>query len=157
MNKELLFYFLNENWILFAGLFLATIMTYISFISSRFSALSPEQAIRYINDGAWVIDTREIEDFRREHIGGAKNHPASNLNKTLAEEIKKQKTPADILLYCLNGARSIPTIKKLKPLSLEAKVHYIQGGFNAWKAASYPVSKEVKKSKKKHPIKENKK
>ena len=145
MNKELLLYFFDENWILFAGVLLASIMTYTSFISSRFSSLSPERAVRFINDGALVIDTRDAEQFRKEHIDGSSHIPSAKIKDDLPSLFSKKK-PADILLYCLNGTQSIAVIKKLKPLALQTNYHYIQGGINAWKDAQYPVTKESKKT-----------
>lgn len=148
MNKELLIYFFNENWILFAGLFLASVMTYVSFVAGRFSSLSPEQTIRYINDGAWVVDIREEDNFKKEHIEGASNLPTAIIEKSIEPALKKQRDPANILLYCSNGSQSASVIKKLSALSLNAKLHFLQGGINAWKEAQYPISKTLAKTKK---------
>lgn len=150
MNKELLIYFFYENWIIFACVFFVSIMTYTSFISSRFSALSPEQAIRLINKKAWLIDTREAEEFKKEHINGAENLPSATIKQEVESALKRKNLQGDILLCCANGTQSIPIIKKIKTLSSETKIHYIQGGMRAWKEAQYPVNKaSIKKQKKK--------
>ena len=139
MNIELLQYFFNQNWIVFACLGFATLMTIISFRNASVVAVMPENSIRYINDGAVIIDVREAADFSKEHIREAINLPLSQIQKNAAEISQRIKSASTAVVYCKAGIHTTSAIKQLKKHASETQFISIQGGITEWKKTNYPV------------------
>ncbi|MGO2290732.1 MAG: rhodanese-like domain-containing protein [Lactococcus cremoris] len=74
--------------------------------------------------GKQLIDVREVEEFKRGHISGARNLPLSQLT---AQSLNKNKK---YLLICQSGMRSK---KAYKILSKESGVLGVSGGMLAWR------------------------
>lgn len=70
----------------------------------RYQLLSKEEFFRAMNqDGVWIIDLRDPQDYRRWHIAGAVNYDYEQIDewsRTLPHSRR-------ILLYCTHGNESI--------------------------------------------------
>jgi len=108
----------------------------------RTSSSLPGQGLDPISARDWLlqnpktqlIDVRTPEEYRPEHLKGAKLIPLQELEGRL-EEIKKDKP---ILLYCHSGRRSLQALNLLKSKGYQ-DLRQIQGGITAWKAKELPV------------------
>jgi rhodanese-related sulfurtransferase len=102
------------------------------------TSLSPSAVVSAINHSdATVIDIRDVEPFRQEHIVGAKNIPGAPLDKLQ----KYQSKP--FVLVCARGLQSAPLAAKLRKQGF-TDVMVLTGGITAWKTASLPLVKGKK-------------
>lgn len=90
---------------------------------------------RRLDEGtAVVVDVREIDEFAREHIAGARNVPLGALQAgTIAPS-----PSADIVFVCRSGARTRAQTGRLTSLCPD-RAHVLDGGIDAWKRAGHPV------------------
>ena len=108
--------------------------------------VEPQEAVKLINNDAFVIDLRSAEAFNRGHIVNAKNIPLDELSAN-DEKIKKNAS-RPILAVCDAGMTSTRAVDTLRKSGLD-NVYGLKGGINAWTEASLPlVTGKKTKSKK---------
>lgn len=61
-----------------------------------------------------IIDVREPFEYKMGHIKGAINLPPAKLMRGLPDELADVSKDAEIILYCLSGARSGASIRILQ-------------------------------------------
>ena len=106
-------------------------------------ALNPTQATLLINrENAEVIDLREPEEYVTGHLPESRNIAAARLEERAGELDKLKDTP--LILVCQNGSPSSAACAKLEKLGF-AKVHSLEGGISAWRAAGLPLKKGSRK------------
>jgi rhodanese-related sulfurtransferase len=103
-----------------------------------FAALSAQQAVRLMNQGALVLDLRGKELYDAGHIGDARNIPAAEL-AAQADSLKKWRDK-NVITYCDSGASGASGARALMKLGF-TKVFNLQGGLNAWIKDNLPVAK----------------
>ncbi|NES98350.1 MAG: rhodanese-like domain-containing protein [Desertifilum sp. SIO1I2] len=81
-----------------------------------------------------LVDVREPGEFAGERIVGAIHKPLSSL---VPAEIQAE-PGKQLVLYCQSSNRSAQAAQKLFAAGFSDITH-LQGGLNAWKAASYPT------------------
>ncbi len=101
--------------------------------------ITPRQAKEWVASGeAVLIDVREPEEFRGEHIASALSLPLSevgNLNSVLAVPAGRK-----IIFQCLKGGRGAPACERLASgESSGHEVFNLEGGITGWKADGLPV------------------
>jgi rhodanese-related sulfurtransferase len=85
-----------------------------------------------------VVDTRENEYFRGQHIPGAVNIPTKEINGRW-QEIPKDKT---VVLYCWSLTCRLASRAALELARRGYSVKELTGGIEAWKKANFPIEKE---------------
>jgi rhodanese-related sulfurtransferase len=105
-----------------------------------FAALSAQQAVRLMNQGALVIDLRSKELYDAGHIGDARNVPAAEL-EAQAGALKKWRDKS-VITYCDNGTDGAGAARTLMKLGF-TKVFNLQGGLSAWAKDNLPVAKSA--------------
>jgi rhodanese-related sulfurtransferase len=107
------------------------------------NALSSTQATFLINrENALVIDVREADVYADGHLPEARNFPAARLGERVGEIDKFKDTP--LVVVCQSGVSSANACKQLAKLGF-TRVHSLDGGINAWRAAGLPLKKGSKK------------
>lgn len=145
MTEPSFFMFMQEQWILFLALALIIFMLIHSHFGDKMSgfvSLQPNDAVRLMNDGAFILDVRSIDEFRSGHLTGAKNLPLSDLAQKL-ESISTHKTEPTIV-YCESGMRSSRACGQLVKAGF-TNLHNLSGGVSAWRAANLPLAKYGRK------------
>jgi len=101
---------------------------YLEFVDYMGGTIFPRQIPREEWKNFFVIDARDAEQYKKEHIPGAVN---IDWRQVLARrnELPKGKM---ILLYCNSGTLSAQGAFALKMAGVE-NVLILQGGFNQWK------------------------
>ena len=95
-------------------------------------AIPADRAKALVEGGALLVDIREADEFRREHIEGALTRPLSALG-TLDVE------PGRVVIFsCRSGARTTAHADRLAATSM-AEAYRLEGGLDAWKKAGHPV------------------
>ncbi|MDQ4075277.1 MAG: rhodanese-like domain-containing protein [Chloroflexota bacterium] len=113
----------------------------------RIENLTPEQVSKEMEQGnAVLIDLRESEE-RRQHgvIPDAAHAPRGMLEFYADSSTPFHRAEFDpnrrIILHCAAGARSALAADTLQQMGY-SNVAHLDGGFEAWKEAGYPVEPE---------------
>jgi rhodanese-related sulfurtransferase len=122
-----------------AALALVIVVTYESRISTTaFAAISSQDLIRLMNQGALVLDIRKPDEFVAGHVGGAK-HLSSEQILTASENFKRYKEKP-IVVYCETGSLAAAAVRQLNTQGF-TKAFTLRGGFAGWRAENLPVAK----------------
>lgn len=98
--------------------------------------VGPLEAVRMINDGAVVLDTRSAAQFEKGHIVDAHNVPMSDL-EARAGSLEKHKD-AQLVVYCDSGMSSSKAVDFLRRQGF-GKVVGLRGGLAGWRQENLPV------------------
>jgi rhodanese-related sulfurtransferase len=92
--------------------------------------ISPLDAAELVRAGAVLVDVREVDEYAREHIPGARHHPLARLG---AETPARQGD--DVLIFhCRSGARTQANASHLAA-AVDCDAYILEGGIEAWKKA----------------------
>jgi rhodanese-related sulfurtransferase len=94
--------------------------------------ISPAAAATMLSAGATLVDIREADEYRREHIGQAHSHPLSRL----AADPPRAAGP--VIFHCRAGSRTAANEPALQAAAT-GPAYILEGGIEAWKAAGLPV------------------
>lgn len=98
--------------------------------------IDPATAKRLIDQGAILVDIREVDEHARERVPGARNAPLSRLGAL----------PADakvVVFHCRSGARTTANAPRLAAAA-DCEAYLLEGGIDAWKKAGLPVATDRK-------------
>jgi len=105
-------------------------------MASKFEEVDYRRVLELLKQGGVIIDVRERGSYAKEHIKGAINIPASEIEKRVGE------IPVDrpVIVYCTNYSctASLVAARKLTELGRE-NVYRFVGGLLEWKTAGLPT------------------
>jgi len=93
--------------------------------SQKYETIATNRALELIDDGAIVIDVREIDEFNQGHIVGAINLPLNQIDTITYDK------DTTIILYCATGVRSQEAVKKLSDMGY-TNLYNLDGGLLNW-------------------------
>jgi rhodanese-related sulfurtransferase len=96
--------------------------------------ISVSEAAAWRQNGAFVLDVRQPEEWNEAHIPGATLIPLGELENRLDEVPQDQ----EVVVVCRSGNRSATGRDILRQAGYE-QVTSMAGGLNQWKAGGYPV------------------
>lgn len=99
-------------------------------------AISPQDVVRLMNQGAAVLDLRPAEQFATGHLNNARNLPADRLGEAL-DTLKRYKD-RPVIVVCERGTRTPGAIRQLTALGF-SKLFSLRGGIHAWRAENLPL------------------
>ena len=86
-----------------------------------------------------MVDVREVDEHRREHVAGAALHPSSMFSvKGFPAATPGRRT----LVLCRSGGRAGKVVAALQAAGRQ-DVAVIEGGITAWRASGLPVVTDV--------------
>lgn len=106
--------------------------------SSAFAAVSAQELIRLMNQGALVLDIRKPEEFAAGHVSGAKQL-ASDKILTAGDQFKRFKEKP-VVVYCESGSLASAAVRQLNAQGF-TQAFTLRGGFAGWRAENLPVAK----------------
>jgi rhodanese-related sulfurtransferase len=106
--------------------------------SENSAAVSPQEAVRLMNQGAFVIDLRPAEAFASGHVTGARQMSGEQILKA-GDTLKKQKEKV-VVVYDDNGSLGASAVRQLAAQGF-TKAFNLRGGITAWRAENLPLSK----------------
>jgi rhodanese-related sulfurtransferase len=95
--------------------------------------ITPEDALDRIGRGALLVDIRDADEHRREHIAGARHQPLSDLDRPLPDDVEA------VIFHCRSGARTAANAARLKALAGDREILLLEGGLEAWKRSGLPT------------------
>jgi rhodanese-related sulfurtransferase len=102
-------------------------------------AVSPQDAVRLMNQGAALLDVRGSEAFAAGHIRGARSLPADRLAENL-DGIKRFKDKP-VIVYCDRGVTAAAASRALAGHGF-GRVVSLRGGLDAWRAEQLPLARD---------------
>jgi rhodanese-related sulfurtransferase len=106
--------------------------------SENIAAVSPQEVVRLMNQGALVIDLRPPDDFANGHVAGAKPMTGEQILKA-GDTLKKQKEKV-VVVYDDSGSLGASAVRQLAAQGF-TKAFNLRGGIAAWRAENLPLSK----------------
>lgn len=119
-----------------AGLIVLTYETYLR--RQGMSAVSPQELIRLMNQGALVLDVRSLDEFAAGHISGARQLPAEQLPK--ASETLKKHREKPVIVYGADEGSGPMVVRKLTAQGF-TQAFCLRGGLATWQAEKLPLAK----------------
>lgn len=113
---------------------IATIFYELRLRGRSATAITPQQAVRMINDGATVLDLREAAAFAARHIANAINLSAADLEADPEGKLKKKRAA---LVVCETGYHSARSANALRKAGFD-NVFSLDGGLAAWEKENLP-------------------
>lgn len=118
---------------------LVVLVTYESRIrATGFAAISSQDLIRLMNQGALVLDIRKPEEFALGHVNGAKQLPSDQI-LTAGDNFKRFKEKP-VVVYDESGSLAAAAVRQLNHQGF-TKAFSLRGGFAGWRAEHLPVTK----------------
>lgn len=107
--------------------------------AQRVGAVSPQDAVRLMNQGAALLDVRASEEYAAGHIRGARSMPLERLADGL--DVLKRYKDKPVIVYCERGASAASAMRQLAQQGF-GKVVNLRGGLSAWRAEQLPVARD---------------
>jgi rhodanese-related sulfurtransferase len=106
--------------------------------ATAFAAISSQELIRLMNQGALVLDIRKPEQFALGHVNGAKQLPSDQI-LTAGESYKRFKEKP-VVVIDESGSLAAAAVRQLNHQGF-TKAFSLRGGFSGWRAENLPVTK----------------
>lgn len=102
------------------------------------SAISSQDLIRLMNQGALVLDIRKPELFAAGHVNGAKQLDSDKILNA-GDSFKRYKEKP-VVIVDESGSLGAAAVRQLKVQGF-TKAFTLRGGFASWRAENLPVTK----------------
>ncbi len=100
--------------------------------------VQPSEAFAMLSRGAVLVDIREADEWRREHIPEAKHHALSTIER------QPPSHDGTVIFHCRSGNRTATTRSGLRPRFPDAKAFLLDGALEAWRDAGLPTVKDAR-------------
>ncbi|MCX7035358.1 MAG: rhodanese-like domain-containing protein [Proteobacteria bacterium] len=131
-----------QNHIFLAGLAVAAVTAVLVYElrmrATQFAAVSSQEAIRLMNQGAVVLDLRDKAAHDAGRISGSRLLTADQL-ASAGESLKKLKNKT-LVVYCDRGVRSAAAVRQLREQGF-LQSFSLSGGVAGWQAESLPLQR----------------
>lgn len=101
-------------------------------------AVSPQELIRLMNQGALLLDLRSQEQYQAGHLAGARQMSGDQILKA-ADTLKKHKEKP-VVVYDDTGSLGAAAARQLAAQGF-TRAFTLRGGLAAWRADNLPVSR----------------
>jgi rhodanese-related sulfurtransferase len=102
------------------------------------SAVSPQELIRLMNQGALVLDVRSLDEFAAGHIKGARQLPPDQVPR--AGETLKKHREKPVVVYGRDETAGPVVVRTLAAQGF-TKAFCLRGGLANWQAENLPLAK----------------
>jgi rhodanese-related sulfurtransferase len=106
--------------------------------SESLVAVSPQEVIRLMNQGALLLDLRPQEQYQAGHLAGARQMSSDQLLKA-SDTLKKHKEKA-VIVYDDSGSLGAAAARQLAAQGF-TRAFTLRGGLAAWRADNLPLSR----------------
>jgi rhodanese-related sulfurtransferase len=106
--------------------------------SETIAAVSPQDMVRLMNQGALLIDLRPSEQYTAGHVGGARQMTGEQILQA-AETLKKYKDKT-VVVYDDTGSLGASAVRQLVAQGF-TKAFNLRGGLAAWRTENLPLTR----------------
>ena len=110
-------------------------------VSETKAAVSPQDMVRLMNQGALLIDLRPLEQYSAGHVGGARQMSGDQILQA-ADTLKKYKEKT-VVVYDDTGSLSASAVRQLAAQGF-TKAFNLRGGLAAWRTENLPLTRGEK-------------
>ncbi|PKO44480.1 MAG: rhodanese-like domain-containing protein [Betaproteobacteria bacterium HGW-Betaproteobacteria-22] len=108
--------------------------------NSQVASVTPKEAATMFSEQkAVIVDVREDDEWKAQHIEGAIHIPLAQVEARLGELVQYKDSP--VILQCRSGKRSAKAAEVLKSAGFTL-TYNLTGGINAWTNDGLPTSQE---------------
>lgn len=93
-----------------------------------YQKITADDAVKKIDEGAYLIDVREPDEYADSHIVGSTNIPLGDIEQQIKNIIDEKQS--SIIVYCRSGSRSKQASNAL--ISMGYSNVYDLGGIQSW-------------------------
>lgn len=134
--------FFIEHWMASSAFVILLVLLIINEVMNNARgvvSVTPEKAVEiYNHQNAFMLDIRSAEQFKTNHIIGAKNIPLADLSSKITTLMKFKSKPIILTANSIKDATQAG--RYLKDQGFE-KVMQITGGLSGWQSAGLPIVK----------------
>lgn len=137
---RLLEYIAHHPWYVSGAAIAAALVLVFELRARRESTagVSPQDLIRFMNQGALLLDLRPAEAFASGHLAGARQMSGEQILKA-ADTLKKYREKT-VVVYDDTGSLSASAVRQLAAQGF-TRAFNLRGGLTAWRAENLPLSK----------------
>ena len=106
--------------------------------SEGLRAVSPQELIRLMNQGALLLDLRPLEQYQSGLLNGARQMSSDQI-VSAGDTLKKHKEKT-VVVYDDSGSLGAAAVRQLAAQGF-TRVFALRGGLAAWRADNLPVSR----------------
>ena len=130
----------HHPWLATATLVLAALVAVyeMRMRSEGLRAVSPQELIRLMNQGALVLDLRPAEQYQAGHLNGARQMSGEQI-LSAGDTLKKHKEKT-VVVYDDSGSLGAAAVRQLSAQGF-SRVFALRGGLSAWRADNLPLSR----------------
>jgi len=121
-----------------AVLAIAVVVYEMRMRSEGLRAVSPQELIRLMNQGALLLDLRPLEQYQSGHLNGARQMSSDQI-VSAGDTLKKHKEKT-VVVYDDSGSLGAAAVRQLAAQGF-TRVFALRGGLAAWRADNLPVSR----------------
>ena len=121
-----------------AVLAIAVVVYEMRMRSEGLRAVSPQELIRLMNQGALVLDLRPLEQYQSGHLNGARQMSSDQI-VSAGDTLKKHKEKT-VVVYDDSGSLGAAAVRQLAAQGF-TRAFALRGGLAAWRADNLPVSR----------------
>ena len=100
-----------------------------------------QDAVRSINNGAFIIDVRESNEFEQAHLEKAFSVPLSTITAAKIQKLNPQNKT--ILIHCHSGKRSKVAADILLSQDYSGEILELDEGIIAWIDSNQPILSDL--------------
>lgn len=105
-----------------------------------YTSISPHDARIQQQQGVPLIDIRQPDEFRREHLPDALSLPLDDL--LAGKRLSSEKPAQTVIFHCQSGMRTQKNVEALIQAAAPAQVMLLEGGLANWKRAGLPTVRD---------------
>jgi len=106
--------------------------------AAGFAAITSQELIWLMNQGALVLDIRKPDEFAQGHVNGARHLPSDKI-LSAGDSFKRFKDKP-VIVYCDSGSLAAAAVRQLNEQGF-TKAFTLRGGFASWRAENLPIAK----------------
>jgi rhodanese-related sulfurtransferase len=106
--------------------------------ATAFAAITAHELVKFMDQGALVLDIRKPEEFAKGHVKGARQLPSDQI-LTAADNFKKYKEKP-VVVIDESGSLAAAAVRQLNQQGF-TKAFSLRGGFAGWRSENLPVAK----------------
>jgi rhodanese-related sulfurtransferase len=138
--QRLIEYISQHPWLVGATILalVVVIVTESRLRATSFAAITSQELVRLMNQGALVLDIRKPEEFAKGHVNGARQLPSNEI-LSASDNFKRFKEKPVVVIDD-TGSLSAAAVRQLTEQGF-TKAFSLRGGFASWRADNLPVTK----------------
>ena len=138
--ERLIEYTNHHPWLAAAAVLgaIVVVLYEMRLLNENKAAVSPQDMVRLMNQGALLIDLRPAEQYTAGHVDGARQMSGEQILQA-ADTLKKYKEKV-VVVYDDTGSLAASAVRQLATQGF-TKAFNLRGGISAWRTENLPLTR----------------